>query len=118
MRAGRQGNRATTLLFTQTDMKGAETMKTFKEILNDLLVWSTNDEQTYRVWLMPAIQGAESWEDTAAAVIQEYLRKQCGLVADGEQLRSIIPAEMVEQLGQRLELFFAEEIQEYAAMRG
>lgn len=90
-------------------------MKPMDEILNNIFVWSTNDEHTYRVWLEPAIQGAENWIDTAAAIVQEYLRKQCGLGADGGQLRHIIPAEMVEQLGEQLERFFAEEIQEYAA---
>lgn len=85
------------------------------ELEQNIMSWANSCERVYRVYIEYAIQGGESWEETAIHIVGDYLH-ECGLMYEAvEQMYKFIPAKLIDNMAADFQDYYAEEIQEWAS---
>lgn len=86
------------------------------ELEQDIMSWANSCERVYRCYIEYAIQDGESWEEAAEHIVADYLRNECGLTYEAaEQMYKFMPAELIDDMVQDFQGYYAEEIQEWAS---
>ena len=80
-----------------------------------IISWANSNERIYRVYIEDAIQGSTSWEEAAYYIVESYLQQECSLPYEAlQQMAKFIPVEMVDNMAQDFQDYYAEEIEEWA----
>lgn len=86
------------------------------ELEQNIMSWANSCERVYHCYIEYAIQDGESWEEAAGRIVADYLRNECGLTYEAaEQMYKFIPAELIDDMAQDFQGYYAEEIQEWAS---
>lgn len=80
-----------------------------------IMSWANSNERIYHVYIEDAIQGGTSWEEAAYSIVESYLQQECSLSYEAlQQMAKFIPVEMVNNMAQDFQDYYAEEIEEWA----
>lgn len=86
------------------------------ELEQNIMSWANSCERVYHCYIEYAIQDGESWEEAAGRIVADYLRNECKLTyAAVRQMYKFIPTELIDNMAQDFQDYYAEEIQEWAS---